>query len=258
MLGPAASPLIFSWDTPRRRNVAFTGFLGASLVAHAACFYIFQIVYPPTIALLPPPARVSLITASSEEGRTLLRWIEAEDPALTSTTKRPPDARAYTLPSLQHVPSYFATEPALKEVPPMTVDLRAPSSQPPGAVPMTRHWASRPSGVAPTIIIFSNELEALGAPEFPSAKFSASTTEPPQSLRFRVAASGSGEIRFCFPVNSSGDPALDEQARNYLALCRFPGRSAAGDESLVWGIATVEWASDVVRLRPASTASPAP
>jgi hypothetical protein len=232
--------------------------LTASFITHAACFYIFQVVYPPTIALLPPPARVNLITAASEEGRTLLRWIEAEDPALASTTRRPADARAYALPNLQHVPSYFATEPALKEAPPKVVDLRAPSSRPPGPVPMMHRQATRAVGVAATSVAFSKEMEGLGAPQFPSPKFSASTNEPPQSVRFRIAVNRGGEVRYCFALNSSGDPALDEQARNYLALSRFPPKATPNDELLVWGIATVEWGNDVARLRPTSISAPTP
>ncbi len=258
---PATASLIFDWSEPRRRNAAIAGFLAASLIAHAAGLYIFQIVYPPTIALLPPPARVNLITPDSEEGRTLLRWIEAEDPAIASTTRRPADAKAYALPKLQHIPSYFATEPALKEVPPMAVDLRVPSSQPPGPVPVMHRPAVAPIRAAPTTVVFSKELESLGPPTFASPSFKASTSEPPQSVQFRIAVSGRGEILYCFSLNSSGDPALDEQARNYLALGRFSLRhvlsgaegSTNSDQSLVWGIATVEWGNDVARSQPTST-----
>jgi len=253
ILAPRIEPLVFDWSAPRRRNAAVAGFLMASLLIHAAGLYIFQIVYPPTIALLPPPARVNLITSDSEEGRTLLRWIEAEDPAIASTTRRPPDAKAYALPKLQHVPSYFATEPALKEVPPLVVDLRVPSSQPPGPVPMIHRPAAVPVHPAPTTVVFSKELEGLGAPMFASPSFKASTAEPPESVRFRIAVGGHGEILYCFSLNSSGDPALDEQARNYLALGRFSPRATNGDQSLIWGIATVEWGNDVARSQPAPT-----
>src|SRR5213596_3595331 len=107
----AAEPLIFGWDSPRREKLAITIFLALSLTAHALCFYVFQIVYPPTIALLPPPARVSLITPASEEGRTLLRWIDAEDPVLAFTTQRAPEARLRALPKIGHIPSYLTLEP---------------------------------------------------------------------------------------------------------------------------------------------------
>jgi hypothetical protein len=84
----------------------------------------------------------------------------------------------------------------------------------------------------------------------PPLKFNASTGETPEAIRFRVAVSRVGEIRFCFPMNSSGDPALDEQARLYLLRCRFP-KSAPDDDTpnalLTWGIATIEWGSDITR-----------
>ena len=128
---PAPTPLLFNWEPPRRRKAAITAFLLASLIAHALCFYIFQIVYPPTVSLLPPPARVSLIAPNSEEGRTLLQWIGAEDPALAFATQRPVEARLRALPALRHIPSYLTFEPALKVAPPLFVDLRVPSSQPP-------------------------------------------------------------------------------------------------------------------------------
>src|SRR5438045_9660738 len=86
-------PLLFSWEPPRRRRAAITAFVALSLIAHALCFYIFQIVYPPTVSLLPPPARVSVITSNSEEGRTPLRWVDAEDPSLDCTTKVPAETR---------------------------------------------------------------------------------------------------------------------------------------------------------------------
>jgi hypothetical protein len=252
----ANQSLIFNWDSPRRGNLALAGFLALSLAGHAACFYVFQVVYPPTAALLPPPARVNLITADSEEGRTLLRWIDAEDPALAFTTRRPPEARGYVLPTLEHIPSYFATQPALKQVPPVAVDLSMPHSQPPGAVPQFR-LPPRPAFRAiPTSVIFSGEGAKLGAPVLPSRKFIASGSEAPQNMRFRIAISSRGDVRYCFPVDSSGDSALDQQARTYLALCRFP--SSAATESLTWGIASVQWGNDVARPEPASTSSPTP
>ena len=256
----AAEPLVFSWDSPRRGKLAITLFLALSLVAHAFCFYIFQIVYPPTIALLPPPARVTLITSESEEGRTLLRWIDAEDPALAFTTQPPPEAKLRALPKVNHLPSYVAAEPALKEVPPLDVDLRIPSSQPPGPVSFIHRQAPLVIGPTTTAISFSKEIDAFGTPVLPNPTFAASNAASPETIRFRVAVSETGEIRYCFLLNSSGDPALDEQARRYLALCRFsrePTSAEKIDSSLTWAIATIEWGSDVARLRskPAETAT---
>src|SRR5437879_3023877 len=219
--GPGPEPLLFSWEPPRRQQIAISTFLALSLIAHALCFYVFQITYPTTVSLLPPPARVSVISSDSEEGRTLLRWIDAEDPALAFTTQRPPEARLRALPRVEHVPSYLAVEPVLKEVPPLIVDLRIPSSQPPGAVPFVHRKAPQTLGPITTSVSFSEELEAFGAPMWPDPSFAASNGETPETIRFRVAVSGLGELRYCFRLNSSGDPALDEQARRYLTRCRF-------------------------------------
>jgi hypothetical protein len=241
----AEPALLFNWSEPRPRQWTVLGFIGGSLLLHALCFYVFQIVYHPTLVLLPPPARVGLITSSSEEGRTLLRWAEAEDPALASATMRPPDSRARALPKLQHIPSYVSEEPHLQEPPPLMVDLRPPSAQPPGPVPRQPRQILANTATAPTSMVFSEELAALGPAELPSTKFSATSNEQPESIRFRVAAGPKGEIRFCFPLNSSGDAALDEQARRYLALARFPARSTIDNAQLVWGIATVQWGNDL-------------
>src|SRR5437763_11046893 len=94
------SALMFEWAPPKGEKLLITLFLLGSLFLHALAFYMFRIIYPPTIAVLPPPARINLITGKSEEVRTLLRWIEAEDPALASATIRPTEARARALPKL--------------------------------------------------------------------------------------------------------------------------------------------------------------
>jgi len=244
-----ASALLFSWEAPRRRNLVIIGFLTASFAAHVSCFYLFQIVYPPTVSLTPPPQRVNFISVRSEEGATLLRWADAEDPALASTTRRPPEAKRYLLGKVQHIPSYSEHEPALKEAPALTVDLRIPSAQPPGPVPLRQPSKPALIGSVPTKVTFSSELQPLGQPMFVTTSFKASTHEPPQNAEFRIAVER-GAVVYCFMLTSSDDPALDEQARRHLALCRFPARPG---ESVVWGIATIEWGNDVAQSNPKAT-----
>jgi hypothetical protein len=257
----AGEPLLFSWDSPQRQKAVFASFLVLSLVAHAFCFYVFQIVYPTPVAVLPPPARVTFIAPDSDEGRTLLRWIDAEDPALAFTTHLPPGASLRTLPTAEHRPSYSASKPILKDLPPLKPDLRIPSSQPPGAVRSLSRKTAPTTATGRTSIGFSKDLDEFGAPNLPQSRFAASNKETPETLRFRVAVNNFGEIRYCFPINSSGDPALDEQARLQVIRSRFPPHRRAGGNpgsSLVWGIATVQWGSDVVHPQQASAASLTP
>jgi len=257
----AAEPLLFSWDFPRWRRMTLAAFVVLSLVAHALCFYVFQIVYPTPVALLPPPARVTFIAPHSEEGRTLLRWIDAEDPAVAFTTHPAPGSRRGALPNTEHLPSYSTVRPILKEVPTVRPDLRVPSSRPPGAVHFVARKASSARGSGRTYISFSKELDQFGAPSLAKFEFASSNEDTPEALRFRVAVNEKGEIRYCFPINSSGDPALDEQARLQLLRSRFPQNGQPSnrfDSFLVWGVATVQWGSDVARPQraPAATVTP--
>ena len=253
MNASTASALLFSWEGPRRRNLALIGFLAVSFAAHVFGLYLFQVVYPATVSLTPAPQRVSFISAKSEEGAALLRWIDAEDPALASTTRRPTEARRYLLGKIQHTPSYAESEPMLRQPPPLTVDLRVPSAQPPAAVPLRQSTKPAAIGPVPTSVTFSGDLQSLGQPKFVPTSFKVSGNEPPQNARFRIAVDSKGAVVHCFPLVSSGDAALDEQARQHLALCRFSTRpgsskldgSASSGESLVWGIATIEWGNDV-------------
>ena len=246
----ASEPLLFAWGSPGRAKLAIAAFLVISLIAHALCFYIFQIVYPPTVALLPPPARITLITPNSEEGRTLLRWMDAEDPALAFTTYRPPEAMLPAMPKTEHVPSYSSVEPTLKEIPPIKRSLSIPSCHPAGAVRLGHSKNISAMAVVNTSVSFSNELDVFGVAVSPEGKFVASNEETPRTIRFRVAVNNLGEIRYSFPMDSSGDPALDEQGRLYVLRCRFPdtARSAGkADSFLTWGVATVQWGSDILR-----------
>jgi hypothetical protein len=114
-------------------------------------------------------------------------------------------------------------------------------------------------------VIFSSELDRLGEAKFVPANFKGSSREPPQNARFRIAVDAGGAVVYCFNVTSSGDATLDEQAREHLTLCRFPGRlvlsgtdgSTSAGDSLVWGIAAVEWGNDIVEPG-AKPAPPAP
>ena len=248
MTATAESNLLFNWGPPRRRARALVLFISASLLFHAFCFYLFQIVYPTSVALVPPLARVSLISDKTEDGRALLRWIDAEDPALLSATVRP---RSRELPKLEHVPSYMTARAPLKQLPPLVVDLAPPSAMPPGPVATTHRTSPLKRTEAKTTVEFSEEIAPRGAATFPATEFKATTSEQPQNVRFRIAVNARGEMQYAFPLNSSGDAALDAQARQHITQTRFPN---SPNESLTWGIATIEFGGDVAR----STSTPAP
>ena len=256
----APSPLIFSWAPARRRARTLIVFLIASIILHAACFYVFQIVYPPTVALLPAPARVSLISPDDSESIAFLRWVEAEDPALATTTQRPSGSKTVDLPKLQHIPSYAAHEPKLKSLPPTAPDLRIPSSAAiaPVRIPILSTVAIAPPVVHKTSVQFSESADALGMLTVPGFTFQASRIDAPANARFRVAIETGGAMRFCFLIESSGDPALDDQGRSFLQLCRFTPKenaSPSDEPVLVWSVATILWGNDITPPTPKTPAA---
>ena len=250
MSSPAAETegaLLFEWAAPKGEKFLITVFIVGSLFLHLFAFYLFRIIYPPAIAVLPSPARLTFIEADSDEGRTLLRWIEAEDPALASATVRPPEARLRALPKLAHVPSYVMQEPKLKEAPPLKLPLVTPDAFPPGPAPLNR-LPVQPWPKIGTRLLVSEELQGLGEPQLIPAQFSSSSAESPENVRFRIAIHREGEIRYCFRINSSGDAQLDEQARLWLMRSRFPNNrtvASSDDGKLSWGVVTIEWGNDV-------------
>lgn len=257
---PSTGDLLFGWEKPGRGKLTLGGFILISLVCHAFGFYLFQIVYAPAVALLPPPGRVSLIAPNSDEGRQLLSWIEAEDPALASTTQAPPDAKALVMPTIQHAPSYLGRQPPLKDLPPPPPALHIPSARPPAPVERLSNPAATIVTSTATVIRFSPELDSLLSPQTPELKFTASGRDAPEPARFLVAVNEKGETRHCFLQNSSGDPALDEQARKYLAATRFLSLRNSPDStgaSLTWGTATIQWGNDVTPA-PATTPAASP
>jgi len=183
-----------------------------------------------------------LITPESEEGRTLLRWIDAEDPAVAFTTHRPPEARLRALPKVEHIPSYHTIEPTLKGLPPFEVDSRAPDSQPPGPY---RLCANKRSAAGPiqTFVSFSSELNGLGAATLPRSSSMLQLQKTPEAIRFRVAVSRLGEIRSCFPMNSSGIQRWTNK-RACISCVAFPqkrSRRRYARCAFDLGIATIEW-----------------
>jgi hypothetical protein len=198
-----------------------------------------------------------LISGDTDEGRQLLRWIEAEDPALASTTQPPPDTKALALPTIQHAPSYLGRQPTLKDLPPTPAPLRIPSARPPGPVERPSNPTQIVTKPAATVIRFSPELDSLLSPQTPELKFTASSRDAFEPAHFLIAVNEKGEVRYCFLQSSSGDAALDEQARKYLSATRFPAiRNSPSSTlaSLTWGNASLEWGNDIATPAP----SPAP
>src|SRR4030095_9141296 len=141
---------------------------------------------------------------------------EAEDPALATTTQRTPEAKSFVLPSIEHRPFYATHQPKLRTLPPLAPDLSIPSSAAVGPVRPPQMKGNTTGFTRKTMALFADLPSVLGDPIFADFKFRLTRPDAPANARFRVAIDGGGAIRFCFLIESSGDSAHGDEARNCL------------------------------------------
>jgi len=238
-----ASPVDLTFSTPNDSGFPFILFVCVlgSLLAHAATFFLFQVVYPERVTIPQPAPQVSLLTPSSPENIALLRWIEAEDPALIANDHpvAPPG-----LADVRYRPS-FAT--------PRTAPLGAPAEPSHGVrFPRAKDKLSPVDSPAPipeqptpgvaekTSIGFSGALTGRAKPQNPSIVFAYQARAPVEPTTVLLGVNAQGEVRFSLLQNSSGDPGLDELALAYLRGIAFTPATAP----MAWGFATISWGAD--------------
>ena len=86
--------------------------VGISLFGHIFCFYIFRVVYPTTTTLLPPSAQVTVLDPNNPQDKSLLDWVEMNNPANVSAPRFDPRLVAQLTP--QYKPIYSSLSVELK------------------------------------------------------------------------------------------------------------------------------------------------
>lgn len=245
---PAPS-LTFDW--PRREGFPFIllGCVIASLLAHAATFFLFQVNDPRGTSIPRTAPQVSVLTPSSPEAIALLHWIDAQDPALVAS------ASSVTPPGLFDIayrPSYatMRTAPLAPAETPVTVSF--PSAR--DALAIITSTAPQPA-VPPvaeqshlTTVRFSSTLDGRTPTAPPALVLQTRALEPAEPTRHLIGVTDRGEVRFLFLQDSSSQPALDDQAAAHLQSLRFPPSEAP----ITWAIATVIWGDDAYAEKPPS------
>lgn len=253
MSAPVSEPdLTFQWPTEKGFPfVLFFCVLG-SLLAHGATFVLFQVVYPERVTIPHPAPRVSLLTPTSPENIALLRWIEAEDPALIASESpvRPP-----SLVEVRYRPSFAeprtdplgAPDEAQRQIPfPPAVDrLVAREVAPVAPAPAS-------STPLPTTIRFTGGLSSRSLENNPPLEFANPSTAPARPSEFLIGVDASGVVRFRFLQEASGDPSLDSVATAHLEKLRF----AAAESPVTWGHAMVIWSLDAYAIEAPAPATP--
>jgi hypothetical protein len=239
----AASELDLTFSTPNDSGFPFVLFVCVlgSLLAHAATFALFHVVYPERVTIPQPAPQVSLLTPSSPENVALLRWIEAEDPALIANDNPvvPPG-----LADVRYRPSFAS---------PRTVPLGAPAEPSQGVrfprakdrLTTTDASASMPeplpaAAVEKTSIYYSGALTGRLLAQNPPIVFDYHASAHAEPTTLLLGVNDQGEVRFAVLQRSSGDPGLDALTLAHLRRITF----APAEAPMTWGFATVSWGSD--------------
>lgn len=241
-MSKAAEPsgLLFRWQKARGVLSWLPLFLLISILAHAGTFFVFQVVYPQRATLPPQPPQVTVLS-DTPENASLLRWIEAEDPALVAAPPRLQPPKLVT-------PTYRPSFEVIRTAPRMAAE-KAPLVPPaPARDPISIIRSSTSSAPAsaqprqpqPTRIHFSGALAKRSTRAAEEAALTKSAT-PLDPATFLIGVTDRGEVRFHFLQKSSGDSAVDASAAEHLAQLSF---DAAPGAPITWGMATFAWGDD--------------
>lgn len=231
--------LIFRWPERSASFVLPSLFL-ASVAAHALTFYVFQVVYPTTVSIAPPPTQVTLLPPSSPENKALLRWVDGQDPAAAARLQ---EATPPKLGEIHYSPSYAAarTLPELAEQTPETISFPQAQDSLALIAPTTTHGDS-PHTVVHSSLTLSKSLQARdaapGEAVVPGSKSSLSL----QPTTFLIGISDRGELRYCFLQNGSGDSVIDQEGEKVLRQHAF--KRTDSPNLTEWGFATFVWGAE--------------
>ena len=179
----------------RRRKVSFFSFSPAPSLLHALCFYLFQIVYPVTVALSPPPARVNLITPTPSKGAFCCAGSRPKIPRSPPPRSAPPTLWPRSRRSQHTFPPICGGSPRSNNSRAMQPDLRIPSAQPPGPVALPQPAAPTPAASVASRVQFAENAGTLGHARVPAARvhrFALMNRPPP-----RNSASASAHAARC-------------------------------------------------------------
>lgn len=238
--GPSEPDLTF--QGPVEKGFPFVLFLcvAGSLFAHTATFFLFQVVYPQRVTILQPAPHVSLITPSSPENIALLRWVEAEDPALIARDN------AVTPPALaqvQYRPSFMTPRGTPAGAPVERVkDVAFPPAM--DRIEVTPPGAGLAAAVSPmpsvSTMRFAGALAGRSLTKNPPLPAPRLAADPVQPTVLLIGVDAQGEIRFPVLQAPCGNSDLDNLAIEHLRQINF----APADEAITWGHVTFAWGAD--------------
>lgn len=232
-MNPPETRFIFDWRKARW-DYRLPVLIALSFFGHVFCFYLFHVLYPTTTSLLPPSAQITVLDPNSSRDKSMLDWIEVNDPAKVSAPRF--DSGLVSKLAPHYKPSFSTLAPELKpsDVPDDSSKGIPSIFSAEALIPMrTRLPASDSPKLFLSRLHIASTLQQrplVSSPAFPVASILAEPTS------FFIGVNPEGEVDFLFLRTSSGSSSLDETAESFIRSLHFqsgPGRD--------WGVVTLHW-----------------
>ena len=238
----------FDWSGSHRSSWTLALLIFLSVILHGAAFFFVHISTSER-QLIPQTAQpVQLLTrfapdgSISPENEAVLRWIEAEDPAIAA---RIANVEPAGILDVAYRPSYATSrtqprsipaEPAIIQYPPARDSLEfimSADEKPATAVPE--------APTRKTVIAFHAALKSRAPAEVTVALETRSALSLSTAILL-VGVNAQGEVRFAFVQSSSGAPEMDAEALRLTSSIHL----APAPEPMTWATASIRWGNDAV------------
>jgi hypothetical protein len=224
---------IFDWRKSQW-NYRLPVLIGISLFGHIFCFYIFRVVYPTTTTLLPPSAQVTVLDPNNPQDKSLLDWVEMNNPANLSAPRF--DSRLVAQLTPEYKPIYSSLSVELKPA-----DSSGPREQgipsifsPETLLPVrSRPTDTVPTRIFPSRLDIASTLQPRVPVSLPALPTTSALSEPTSLF---VGVNSAGEADFIFLRQSSGIGQLDQKAEDFIRTVKFKPESHRD-----WGVITLHW-----------------
>lgn len=250
MSAPKRDATIFDWSGAHRSSWLLALFIFLSLFAHSAAFFFVHISSPER-QLIPKTAQpVQLLTrfgadgAPSPENEAMLRWIEAEDPAVVARITQVEPAGLLDVP---YRPSFavFRTQP--RDIPAEPTVIQYPPAR--DSMSYILDTDRKPPAQLPdapetsTTIVFHGAFAARASSEI-RVKPTITSSQSLRTVELLAGVTSAGEVPFCYVQTGSGSAEMDSEAVRMVSAVRL----APGGSQISWGTVVVRWGSDSVTV----------
>jgi hypothetical protein len=232
-MNPPETRFIFDWRKARW-DYRLPVLIAISFFGHVFCFYLFHVVYPTTTSLLPPSAQITVLDPNSSRDKSMLHWIEMNDPAKVSAPQF--NSGLVSQLATRYEPSFSSLTPELKpfdasDAPPRGIPSIFSAET---LIPMrSRPLASDSPKVFPSRLDIASTLRQRGLVSSSGLPVASTLAEP---TSFFIGVNPAGVVDFLFLRTSSGSNSLDETAESFIRSLHFQSRPDRD-----WGVVTLHW-----------------